>query len=76
MQKIPWHQKNFIFEVRFSQKIFEGKKFFLNNFDSYKSNKNEIWDYYKKSVDSGTHFNKNSILRPMVFTETTRKREC
>ena len=55
--------------------FFQGKELVYTNFDfniSIKMNLRIITK--KKAIDSAINFAKKSILGPLVFTETTRKR--
>ena len=53
--------------------FFQGKELFFKIFYFIKKCKNEIEDTNEKiSVDSAVRFLIKSILRQMVFTETTR----
>ena len=62
-------------EIVLQKKFFIGDKFFFYDFGFNKIGKNEIDDNNEKyAVDSAIQFAQKSILRHMVFTETTRQR--
>ena len=59
----------------FENKFFQAFNFFFKKFQFNKRCKSEIEvNNEKNAVDSGEQFPTKSILRNMVFTETTRQR--
>ena len=58
-----------------SGKIFSRQEFFFKFFDFHKNYESEIEEITKKHlVVLAMQFFTKSILRPMIFTETTRQR--